>query len=207
MRNLELTNCSLGNSGLKVSKIILGTMGYGSSQWQDWVLDEEDSLPLIEHAYKQGINTWDTVSDERGYIVSHSFIHANFYKADTYSNGLSEVVVGKALKKYNIPRNRVVILTKCFFGVDDEGNQPSIAAMARNDGPLVNRAGLSRKHILDAVDASVERLGTYIDVLQIHRLDRETPREEIMRALNDVVDSGKVRYIGASSVRIQDRLL
>lgn len=91
-------------------------------------------------------------------------------------------------------------MTKCFFGVDDEGNQPSIAAMTRNDGPLVNRAGLSRKHILDAVDASVERLGTYIDVLQIHRLDRETPREEIMRALNDVVDSGKVRYIGASSV-------
>ena len=65
---------------------------------------------------------------------------------------------------------------------------------------MVNRVGLSRKHILDAVDASVERLGTYIDVLQIHRLDRETNREEIMRALNDVVESGKVRYIGASSM-------
>lgn len=64
----------------------------------------------------------------------------------------------------------------------------------------MNRVGLSRKHILDAVDKSVERLGTYIDVLQIHRLDRDTPREEIMRALNDVVESGKVRYIGASSV-------
>ncbi|KAJ5632531.1 Aldo/keto reductase [Penicillium lividum] len=170
----------LGNSGLKVSKIILGTMGFGTSEWQDWVLDEEDSLPLIEHAYKRGINTWDT--------------------ADVYSHGRSEEIVGKALKKYNIPRNRVVIMTKCFFGVDDEGAQPAISATARNDGAFVNRAGLSRKHIFDAVDASVERLGTYIDVLQIHRLDRETPREEIMKALNDVVESGKVRYIGASSM-------
>jgi versiconal hemiacetal acetate reductase len=73
-------------------------------------------------------------------------------------------------------------------------------AVTINDGPWVNRVGLSRKHIFDAVDASVRRLGTYIDVLQIHRLDRETPREEIMRALNDIVESGKVRYIGASSV-------
>ena len=109
--------------------------------------------------------------------------------------------MGKALKKYNIPRNRVVILTKCFFGVDDEGNFPPISASGSNDGGFVNRVGLSRKHIFDAVEASVQRLGTYIDVLQIHRLDRETPREEIMKALNDVVESGKVRYIGASSVR------
>ena len=71
---------------------------------------------------------------------------------------------------------------------------------AKNDGPLVNRAGLSRKHILDAVAASVKRLGTYIDVLQIHRLDRQTPKEEIMRALNDVIEQGSVRYIGASSM-------
>lgn len=96
-----------------------------------------------------------------------------------------------------------MILTKCFYGVDDEGKFPPIAASARNDGEFVNRVGLSRKHILDAVDASVQRMGTYIDVLQIHRLHRETPREEIMKALNDVVESGKVRYIGASSVRIQ----
>lgn len=69
-----------------------------------------------------------------------------------------------------------------------------------NDGEQVNQNGLSRKHILDAVDRSVERLGTYIDVLQIHRLDRNVPKEEIMRALNDVIESGKVRYIGASSM-------
>lgn len=77
---------------------------------------------------------------------------------------------------------------------------PPISASGANDGGFVNRVGLSRKHIFDAVDASVARLGTYIDVLQIHRLDRQTPREEIMRALNDVVESGKVRYIGASTV-------
>ncbi|KAI2730637.1 hypothetical protein DTO027I6_393 [Penicillium roqueforti] len=180
MADNKMEYVRLGTSGLKISKIILGTMGYGSKQWQDWVLNEDDSLPLIEHAYKQGINTWDT--------------------ADIYSHGKSEEIVGKALKKYNIPRNRVVILTKCFFGVDDEGKFPPIAASGKNDGPFVNRTGLSRKHIFDAVDASVERLGTYIDVLQIHRLDRDTPREEIMKALNDVVESGKVRYIGASSM-------
>ncbi|KAB8074101.1 NADP-dependent oxidoreductase domain-containing protein [Aspergillus leporis] len=176
----EMEYTRLGTSGLKISKIILGAMSYGAKQWQDWVLDENEALPLIEHAYKRGINTWDT--------------------ADVYSHGRSEEIIGKALTKYNIPRNRVVILTKCYFGVDDQGNQPPISASGQNDGDWVNRVGLSRKHIFDAVDASVQRLGTYIDVLQIHRLDRNTPREEIMRALNDVIESGKVRYIGASTM-------
>lgn len=155
-------------------------MSYGSPDWQEWVLDEEKSLPLLEHAYKIGLNTWDT--------------------ADTYSNGLSEIIMGKALKKYAIPRENITILTKCFFGVVNDGTQPPIAALASNQGTMVNRVGLSRKHILDAVDKSVERLGTFIDVLQIHRLDHDTTPEEIMRALNDVVESGKVRYIGASSM-------
>ncbi|OJJ79154.1 aldo/keto reductase [Aspergillus glaucus CBS 516.65] len=176
----EMEFTRLGNSGLKISKVILGAMSYGTKDWQDWVLNEDEALPLVEHAYKRGINTWDT--------------------ADVYSHGQSEEILGKALKKYNIPRNRVVLLTKCFFGVDDEGKMPPISASGVNDGEFVNRVGLSRKHIFDAVDASVERLGTYIDVLQIHRLDRNTPREEIMKALNDVVDSGKVRYIGASTM-------
>lgn len=131
------------------------------------------------------MNTWDT--------------------ADVYSNGRSEEIVGKALKKYNIPRNKVVILSKCYFAVANDGSQPPISAAGTNDGAIVNQTGLSRKHIFDAVDSSVARLGTYIDVLQIHRLDRETPREEIMRALNDVVESGKVRYIGASSVSANRR--
>jgi versiconal hemiacetal acetate reductase len=170
----------LGKSGLKISKVILGTMSYGSSDWQPWVLNEAESLPLLKHAYDVGLNTWDT--------------------ADIYSHGKSEQIIGKALKQYNIPRNRVVLLSKCYFGVSDDGSFPPIAATAKNDGEYVNRQGLSRKHIFDAVDASVARLGTYIDVLQIHRLDRDVPREEIMKALNDVVESGKVRYIGASSV-------
>lgn len=128
-------------------------------------------------------------------------------KADVYSFGESERIVGKALKKNNIPRERVVILSKCFGGIPSPGDldglsdQEKLVQMAVNDGIMVNRIGLSRKHIFDAVDASIERLGTYLDLLQIHRLDRETPREEIMKALNDLVASGKVRYIGASSVR------
>lgn len=117
-----------------------------------------------------------------------------------YSNGDSERIIGKALKTYNIPRSNVTLLTKCAFGLSHDGTQLSLGESMVNDGPMVNRVGLSRKHIFDAVDASVERLGTYIDVLQIHRLDRDTPKGEIMRALNDVVESGKVRYIGASSV-------
>ena len=167
---------NLGNSGLKVSKVIMGCMTFGSDKWQPWVMNEEESLPIFEHAYKAGINTWDT--------------------ADVYSNGLSEEIVGKALKKYNIPRERVVIMTKVNFPVNEE-NQYSAGT---GDDPMINMKGLSRKHILDAVAKSVKRLGTYIDVLQIHRLDRETSKEEIMRALNDVIEQGLVRYIGASSM-------
>jgi aryl-alcohol dehydrogenase-like predicted oxidoreductase len=154
-------------------------MSYGSSEWQPWVLDEEDALPLLKHAYDRGINTWDT--------------------ADVYSNGASETIIAHAISRYHIPRSSLVLLSKCYFGVSDSG-QPPISAMGTNDGVLVNRVGLSRKHIFDAVEASVARLGTYIDVLQIHRLDRSVPREEVMRALNDVVEKGWVRYLGASSV-------
>lgn len=162
----------LGRSGLKISQVVLGTMSYGDPEWQQWVLAEKDALPLLKHAYDVGLNTWDT--------------------ADVYSNGLSEEIVGKALRHYNIPRNEVVIMTKCFFGVSEK-EQLQISALGENDGKWVNRVGLSRKHIFDAVDASVARLGTHIDVLQLHRLDRETPAEEIMKALNDVIESGKVR--------------
>ncbi|CAH0037968.1 unnamed protein product [Clonostachys solani] len=171
----------LGNSGLKVSKVILGAMSYGSKEWQEWVLEEAEALPLLEHAYNVGINTWDT--------------------SDLYSNGVSETIIGKALLKYNIPREGVVIMTKCRFAIS-EPDQPQLSVFAAtvNDGRLVNRSGLSRKHIFDAVQASMRRLGTYIDVLQIQRMDRDVPREEIMRALNDVIEMGWVRYIGASSM-------
>ena len=104
------------------------------------------------------------------------------------------------MKQYNIPRNKIVILSKCYFGVDETNPSRPIAQSSTNDNEMVNQVGLSRKHIFDAVEKSVERLGTYIDVLQIHRLDRGTPREEIMKALNDVIEKGWVRYIGASSM-------
>lgn len=161
-------------------------MGFGSptSSNGPWVLDEAASLPLLKYAFDKGINTWDT--------------------ADAYSCGRSEEIIGKAIKQYDIPREKLVIMTKVFFGTDEEeimkGGKHNYAAIMINDGAVVNRLGLSRKHIIDAVDCSVQRLGTYIDVLQIHRIDGDVPPEEIMRALNDVVDSGKVRYIGASSM-------
>lgn len=115
-------------------------MGYGSSKLGSWVLNEDKALPLLKHAYDVGINTWDT--------------------ADFYSLGQSEIIIGKAIKEYKIPRSNLVILTKCYFGVDDAvmsgGEMDPIKAMT-NDGFMVNRVGLSRKHILDAVDDSVER--------------------------------------------------
>lgn len=125
----------------------------------------------------------------------------SFLQADLYSNGVSEEIIAKALSVYNIPRERVVIMTKCRFGTSASG-QPQLPVLSAtvNDGEMVNRVGLSRKHIFDAAQASVKRLGTYIDVLQIQRMDPDVPREEIMKALNDVVESGLARYIGASSV-------
>uniref|UniRef100_A0A060TBM4 ARAD1B09284p n=1 Tax=Blastobotrys adeninivorans TaxID=409370 RepID=A0A060TBM4_BLAAD len=171
---MEFVN--LGKSGLKVSKIILGGMSFGSKSWRDWVLeDEEEVFKILKHAYDNGIRTWDT--------------------ANMYSNGESERLIGKFLKKYNIPRSSVVILTKGFMPIDDDER------LADDKFKYINRQGLSRKHLFDAVEASVERLGTYIDVYQIHRLDRDTPKEEIMEALHDLVKSGKVRYIGASTMR------
>jgi aryl-alcohol dehydrogenase-like predicted oxidoreductase len=118
--------------------------------------------------------------------------------------GDSERILGKAFKAYKIPRERVAILSKCFGGLPDDtetlDEMMKLMRMSVNDGVMVNPVGLSRKHIFDAVDASIGRLGAYLDVLQIHRLDRETPRGETMKALNDVVESGKASYIGASLV-------
>ncbi|CDK26497.1 unnamed protein product [Kuraishia capsulata CBS 1993] len=170
---------NLGKSGLKVSKVIVGCMSYGSKDWFDWVLDDEDKvMEILKQAYDSGIRTFDT--------------------ADVYSNGFSEVLIGKFLKKYNIPRDTVVILTKCFNFIDKEFKYPW-RQYPKFEG--INRSGLSRKHIIDAVQDSMERLGTYIDLLQIHRFDPDTPQEETMRALNYVVEQGWARYIGASSMK------
>ncbi|GAA5807613.1 hypothetical protein MFLAVUS_000982 [Mucor flavus] len=169
-----------GNTGLKVSKICLGCMSYGSSAWSPWVKNEEESIKLIKEAYAAGINFFDT--------------------SNNYSNGESEIVLGKALKKIGANRGRIVIATKVYAPVYADVSR-SLRTDLKEDPEMVNRFGLSRKHIFDAVDDSLKRLGVdYIDLYQIHRLDAETPMEEIMEALNDVVRSGKVRYIGASTM-------
>ncbi|TVQ38159.1 MAG: aldo/keto reductase [Spirochaetaceae bacterium] len=154
----------LGTTGVKVSRICLGTMTYGSSAWRDWVLDEEQSRPFFRRALELGINFFDT--------------------ADMYSTGISEEVTGRALRDF-ATRDQVIIATKVC--------QPM------GSGP--NDRGLSRKHILQAIDASLRRLGTdYVDLYQIHRWDYETPIEETLETLNDIVRAGKARYIGASSM-------
>ena len=120
-----------------------------------------------------------------------------------YSNGVSEEIVGKAIKKYNIPREKVVILTKCHWGVGEEPEASHYAMRADFEASkdYQNAFGLSRSAIFNQVEASLRRLDTpYIDLLQIHRFDRDTPIEETMKALHDLVQSGKVRYIGASSM-------
>ncbi|HEX4961259.1 MAG TPA: aldo/keto reductase [Thermoanaerobaculia bacterium] len=154
----------LGKTGLKVSRICLGCMTYGTPAWRDWVLDEEASRPFIRRALELGINFFDT--------------------ADMYSRGVSEEVLGRALRDF-AKREDVVIATKVNYPM--------------GDGP--NDRGLSRKHIFDSIDASLRRLGIdHVDLYQIHRFDRETPIEETLEALNDLVRAGKVRYLGASSM-------
>ncbi|KAJ7063379.1 aryl-alcohol dehydrogenase [Mycena amicta] len=171
----------LGNSGLKVSRVILGCMSYGTPEWQSWVLGEEEGIQHIKEAFDAGINTFDT--------------------ANVYSNGASERVLGNAIRQLKIPREEIVVMTKVFFVV---GREPNVTFVGSSTSPdnagYVNQHGLSRKHIFDSVKLSLERLQMdYIDVLQCHRFDNDTPIEETMQALRDVVKEGYVRYIGMSS--------
>jgi aryl-alcohol dehydrogenase-like predicted oxidoreductase len=155
---------NLGNTGLKVSRICLGAMSYGTPKWRDWVLDEESSRPFFKRALELGINFFDT--------------------ADMYSKGVSEEVTGRALRDF-ARRDEVVIATKVYF---PSGERP-------------NQRGLSRVHVMDSIDRSLRRLGVdYVDLYQIHRFDYETPLEETLQALDDIVRAGKARYIGASSM-------
>ncbi|KAI1091227.1 Aldo/keto reductase [Rostrohypoxylon terebratum] len=173
----------VGSSGLRVSTPILGAMSLGSTKWMPWVLDEDASIEILKAAYDRGLNTWDT--------------------ANAYSNGLSEVVIGKTLQKHAIPREKVIIMTKCFLHVAEEASVFSapFGQVLDKSKDYVNQGGLSRASIFNAVEASLARLGTrYIDLYQIHRFDPSTPIEETMKALHDLVQSGKVRYIGASSM-------
>ncbi|KAI8068381.1 aldoketo-oxidoreductase [Gongronella butleri] len=187
----------LGRTGCRVSRISLGCMSYGDPAWgahgqSAWVLGEEPSLKMIKAAYDAGINFWDTANASRD--------QNNACNRRMYSNGASEVVMGKAIKKFNLPRSRIVIATKVFNPVFDTPEE-SIFTVAPDDVRCVNNGGLSRKHIFDAVDASLKRLQLdYIDLLYIHRFDPNTPIEETMEALHDIVKSGKVRYLGASSM-------
>ena len=154
-----------GNTGIKVSRLCLGMMTYGSKKWREWVLEEEQAKPFVKRALDAGINFFDT--------------------ADVYSLGASEEVLGNLLKVFGVKRETVVIATKVFNPMSED----------------VNDHGLSRKHILDSIDKSLRRLKMeYVDLYQIHRWDYETPIEETMEALHDVVKAGKARYIGASSM-------
>jgi aryl-alcohol dehydrogenase (NADP+) len=154
----------LGSTGLKVSRLCLGTMTYGTPAWRPWVLDEATSRPFIKRAIERGVNFFDT--------------------ADMYSRGVSEQVVGRALKDF-ARRDEFVLATKVFYPVEEHANS----------------RGLSRKHIMQAIDASLRRLGTdYVDLYQIHRFDPNTPIDETLEALHDVVKAGKALYLGASSM-------
>ena len=154
----------LGNTDLQVSRLCLGCMTFGEPDRgrHAWTLPEESSRPLIRQALEAGINFFDT--------------------ANSYSDGSSEEIVGRALKAF-ARREDVVVATKVYF-------------------PLSNLSqGLSRKNIMQSIDDSLQRLDMeYVDLLQIHRWDYETPLEETLEALSDVVKAGKARYIGASSM-------
>ena len=156
---MEMTR--FGKTGMKVSKLCLGCMTYGSTKWREWVLEEEASRPFIKQALERGINFFDT--------------------ADVYSEGVAEEMLGKAL---GARRKDIVLATK----------------VRGRTGKGANDIGLSRLHIIESCNASLKRLGTdYIDLYQTHSFDPRTPQEETLRALDDLVRSGKVRYIGASN--------
>ncbi len=155
----------LGSSGLKVSRIALGMMSYGSQTERRWHLSEDEAEPIVQRAVEAGVTFFDT--------------------ADMYSDGLTEEITGRLLAKLFPRRDDYVLATKVFFPM----------------GPGPNDRGLSRKHLLAGIDDSLRRLGTdYVDLYQIHRWDDETPIEETMEALHDVVRAGKARYLGASSM-------
>ena len=154
---------TLGDTGTTVSRLCLGTMSFGSSDWRPWVLDPEEGEEIIERAIELGINFFDT--------------------ANMYSNGESERVLGEALEGR---RDESVVATKGYFQMDD-------------DDP--NSGGLSRKAIEQELSKSLDRLGMErVDLYQIHRWDYDTPIEETLRALDDAVRRGQVRYVGASSM-------
>ncbi len=153
-------------------------MTFGTPEWRRWVIGEDAARPIVQRAVELGVNLFDT--------------------ADMYSAGMSEQITGRLLREY-ATRDEIVIATKLYFPVDlaFKGGQ----ATAPKPTARPNMSGLSRKRIFAAVDASLQRLGVdTIDLYQLHRFDSATPVEETMEALHDVVRTGKVRYLGASSM-------
>ena len=155
---------SFGRTGLKVSKLCLGTMTLGSSAWKPWALDEAESKPILKQALDLGFTFFDM--------------------ANWYSTGENERVVVSTLLSM-VPRDNLVLTTKAKYSMSDDPNDQ----------------GLSRKHLMSAIDGSLQRMGTdYVDIFMIHAFDPDTPIEETMEALHDIVKSGKARYLGASTM-------
>ncbi|KAG8721365.1 hypothetical protein FRC11_002929, partial [Ceratobasidium sp. 423] len=180
----KMTYVRLGNSGLKISRLILGLMSYGNKEYGEWVLDEAEGIEHIKAAYEAGIQTFDT--------------------ANVYSNGDSERILGKAIKQLNLPRDEIVVMTKVYHLVARDNRE--FIRVIGGDSPeadakgYANQYGLGRKHIFESIKHSLERLQLdYVDVLQCHRFDYCTPIAETMQALHDVVKAGYARYIGMSS--------
>ncbi|KAF7979201.1 hypothetical protein HWV62_43134 [Athelia sp. TMB] len=169
----------LGKSGLKISKIILGCMTYGTPDGNiPWALGQDEAIAHIKAAYDAGINTFDT--------------------ANVYSGGLSEIILGNAIKQLGLPRDEIVVMTKAFCPVGHE--YTTKYDETTEAAGYVNQGGLSRKHIFEAIKNSLDRLQLdYVDVFQCHRFDPNTPIEETMHALHDIVKAGYTRYIGMSS--------
>ena len=155
---------SFGRTGLKVSKLCMGTMTMGSSAWKPWALDEAESKPILKRALDLGFTFYDM--------------------ANWYSTGENERVVASTLLSM-VSRDSLVLTTKAMYAMSDDPNDQ----------------GLSRKHLMAAIDGSLQRMGTdYVDIYMVHAFDPETPIEETMEALHDIVRSGKARYIGASTM-------
>jgi 1-deoxyxylulose-5-phosphate synthase len=153
-----------GNTGLKVSRLCLGTMSLGSSHWKPWVLDEDRAVPILRRALDRGIRFFDM--------------------ADWYSTGRNEELVGRRLLEW-LPRQELVLATKVFYPMSEQPND----------------RGLSRKHLLTSIDRSLRRLGTdYVDLYIVHAFDADTPIEETLATLHEIVQAGKARYLGASTM-------
>ncbi|KKZ58611.1 alcohol dehydrogenase [[Emmonsia] crescens] len=167
----------LGKSGLRASVPIFGTMSLARSKWSKWVKNEDQALPLLKMVYDRGINSCDT--------------------AGLYSNGTAEEMVGKAIKKYDIPRHKVAIMTKCWAPVSEHDDVFVLTYWGELSKSkyqkLMGPKDLSRPAIFNSIEAYLKRMGTdYLDLLIMHRVDPSAPIKETMEAFHHLIKSGKV---------------